>query len=285
MNLKLLIVLTVAALPVSSAAAHLFPFDTLNVPDELLSDAPGDVYFTAGLYYLNGPGGDPFNGGSDPQLSPYYFIPLTVGYRFWRGFSAGVQVTLFNLEDPSPVPDDYGDVWIKAKYSKRFTRFFLGGRVAGKFGDFESFSYFDEKNAKTLDLTLFGGVELTERFSAEFAGGYRFVGTNETTYDDLGNMLHVSGGPEVTLYNGSFTLGAPVSYYGQSTFLELSDEQANIFYWEIKHHTVSIGPKAAYAFGDRFPSSVTFRADFVIAAENVERDYYVGGGYSVIAPF
>jgi hypothetical protein len=283
MNRKLLILLTVAALPVNSAATNLFPFDTLNVPDELLSDAPGDVYFTGGLYYLDGPG-DPFSGDPETQSNWYSFIPLNVGCRFWHDFTAGAQITFLNYEYGNAVLDDYGDVWLKAKYSKRANRFYLGGRVAGKSSGFESLSYHNDENAYNLDLTLFGGVELTERFSAEFAGGYRFVGTNEDTYDDLGNMFHISGGPTLT-YSDSFKLGVPVSYYGQSTIQEFFDEYANIFYGETKHRTVSIGPKAAYTFGDRFPSSVTFRADFVVAAENIERSYYIGGGYSVIAPF
>ncbi|UCE26358.1 MAG: transporter [Candidatus Coatesbacteria bacterium] len=284
MNRKFLIILTVAFLPVISAATNLFPFDTLNVPDELLSDVPGDVYFSAGLYYLDGPG-DPFSSDPETQSKWYSFIPLNVGCRFWHDFTAGAQITLLNHEYGNAVLDDYGDVWLKAKYSNRVNRFFLGGRIAGKSGGFESLSFHNDENAYNLDLTLFGGVELTERFSAEFAAGYRFVGTNEDTYDDLGNMLYVSGGPIAKLFGDVLTVGIPVTYYKQPTFQEVMDDQANIFYHEFKHHTVSVGPKAVYTFGDRFPSSVTFRADFVIAAENVERDYYVGGGYSVVAPF
>jgi hypothetical protein len=279
----LLMLLTVVVLPVDPAAVQFFPFDTLNVPDELLSDAPGDVYFSGGFYYLDD-SGDSTLDDIEPESYWYYFMPLNVGYQFWRGFTAGVQVTLLNREYGDAVLDDYGDVWLKAKYLKRVNRFFIGGRVAGKFDEIESFSSFDEEDAESLDLTFFGGAELTERFSAEFAAGYRFVGTNEDTYDDLGNMFHVSGGPKIT-YGDSFTLGVPVSYYRQSTLQEFSDEYGNIFYGETKHRTVSIGPSAAYTFGDRFSSSVTFRADFVIAAENIERSYYVGGGYSVVAPF
>ncbi len=284
MKRKLLITLTVVALPVHAAAAQLFPFDTLNIPDELLSDAPGDVYFTGGFYYLDD-SGDPTLDDIEPESYWYYLIPLNVGCQFWYGFTSGIQVTLLNREYGDAVLDDYGDIWLKAKYLKRVTRFFIGGRIAGKLGEFESFSYYNEENAEALDLTFFGGLELTERFSAEFAAGYRFVGTNEVSYDDLGNLLYLSGGPKVTMYGDVLTLGIPVSYYRQSTFQEFSDEHANIFYGETKHRTMSIGPKAVYTFGDRFLSRVTFRADFVIVAENVARDYYVGGGYSVIAPF
>lgn len=288
----LLILLTAVALPGHPAADQLFPFDTLNVPDELLSDAPGDVYFTGGFYYLDDSGESELD-DIGPQSYWYYFMPLNVGYQFWRGFTAGVQVTLLNREYGDAVLDDYGDVWLKAKYSKRVNRFFIGGRIAGKFGKIESFSSFNEEDAETLDLTFFGGAELTKSFSAEFTAGYRFIGKTKTSYDDMGNVLHASGSPTLSLWDGVFTAGLPVSYYRQSTFLELSDEHGRIFYGEMKHRTVSVGPKAAYTFGDRFPSSVTFRADFVIAAENVAldiallypRDYYVGGGYSVIAPF
>jgi hypothetical protein len=199
-------------------------------------------------------------------------MPLNVGYQFWHGFTAGAQVTLLNREYGNAVLDNYGDVWLKTNYLKRVNRFSIGGRIAGKFGEYPLFSYHDKENAKTLDLTVFGGVELTEPFSAEFAAGYRFVGTNEDKYDDLGNLLYASAGPKVTLYGDSFTLGVPVCYYRQSTYQEVSDEHGRVFYGEFKHHTVSIGPEAVYTFGDRFPSSVTFRADFVIAAENVERD-------------
>jgi hypothetical protein len=284
MNRKLLIILTAAALPVSSAAANLFPFDTLNVPDELLSDAPGDVYFTGGFYYLDD-SGDPTLDDIEPESYWYYLIPLNVGYQFWRGFTGGIQVTLLNREYGDAVLDDYGDVWLKAKYLKRIHRFFLGGRIGGKFGKIESVPGTIMEDAGGFDMTFFGGAELTTLFSTEFAAGYRLIGKNKASYDDVGNLLHVSGGPTLSLWDGMFTAGVPVSYYRQSTFQEFSDEHANIFYGETKHRTVSIGSKAVYAFGERFLSTVTFRTDFVITAENVARDYYVGGGYSVIAPF
>jgi hypothetical protein len=280
----LLILFTVVVLPVISAAAHLFPFDALNVPDELLPDAPGDVYFSGGLYYLDD-SGEPYSDSLGPQGYWYYILPLSVGYQFRRGFTAGAQITLLNREYGGAVLDDYGDVWLKAKYTKRINRFALGGRVAGKFGKIESVPGTIYEDANGFDITLLGGVELTGRFSAEFAAGYRFIGKNKASYDDVGNMLHVSGAPKVKLYGNSFTLGLPVSYYKQSTYLELSDEHGRIFYGELKHRTVSIGPKAVYTFGDRFPSSITFRADLVIDEENVDRDYFIGGGYSVIAPF
>ena len=281
----LLIFVMVVALPGHPAADQLFPFDTLNTPDELVSDAPGDVYFSGGLYYLDD-SGKSYLDDIGPQSYWYYFIPLNIGYQFWRGFTVGMQVTLLNREYGNAVLDSSGDFWVKAKYYRRLNdRYYLGGRIAGKFGKIESVPSTIQEDAEGLDLTFFGGAEMNRHFATEFAVGYRFIGKNEASYDDVGNLLHASGGPTLSLWDGTFTAGVPVSYYRQSTYQELSDEQANIFYGETKHRTVSIGPKAVYAFGDRFLSSVTFRADFVIAAENVARDYYVGGGYSVIAPF
>ncbi len=281
----LLILLTVVALPIRPTADQLFPFDTLNTPDELVSDAPGVFYFSGGFYYLDD-SGEPDLDDIGPQSYWYYFMPLNVGYHFWRGFTAGIQVTLLNREYGDAVLDDYGDVWLKAKYLKRFNdRYSLGGRIAGKFGKIESVPSTIQEDADGLDLTFFGGAEINRHFATEFAVGYRFIGKTKASYDDVGNLLHASGGPTLSLWDGMFTAGVPVSYYSQSTFQELSDEHANIFYGETKYRTVSVGPKAVYTFGDRFLSSVTFRADFVIAAENVERDHYIGGGYSAVVPF
>lgn len=280
----LLILVTVVALPIRPIADQLFPFDTLNTPDELVSDAPGDVYFSGGFYYLDDSGKSELD-DIGPQSYWYYFMPLNVGYQFWRGFTAGVQVTLLNREYGDAVLNDYGDIWLKAKYLKRVNRFFLGGRIAGKFGKIESVPGTITEDAGGFDMTFFGGAELTGCLATEFAAGYRLIGKTKASYDDVGNVFHASGGPTLSLWDGVFTAGVPVSYYRQSTFQELSDEHANTFYGETKYRTVSVGPKAVYAFGDRFLSSVTFRADFVIAAENVSRDYFIGGGYSVIAPF
>jgi hypothetical protein len=286
MKRTLFILVTVVALPVHPAAnPYFFPFDMLNTPDEPVSDALRGLYFSGGFYYLDD-SGEPYHDDIEPQSYSYYFIPLNIGYEFVRGFTTGMQITIFDIEDGDLVPDGYGDVWLKAKYSKRVNgRFSLGGRVAGKLDGVDAFSTYDEKNAEALDLTFFGGAELTKRLSTEFIAGYRFIGKTEASYDDVGNLFHASGGPILSFRDDALTVAVPVSYYGQSTLQAFSDEYGNIFYGETKHRTVSIGPRAAYTFGDQFPSSVTFRAEIVIDDENVDRDYFIGGGYSAVAPF
>jgi hypothetical protein len=289
MRRSVFIILTLFLLPFYAAAYPLFfPFDSLNTPDETLPDAPGGFYVAGAFYFLNDTG-EYYDDAGKTRDCPeqdwwYIFVPLNVGYRFGLGFEGSVQATIVKNDTSRGSYAGVGDVWLKVKYTKRLNdRYYLGGRVAGKFlntgrGDYPAFLT-DLNDA--LDLVFLGGVIFASPIIAEFTIGYRTVWESDVPSASSDNLFHLTVSPGASFMNERLHLYAPISYFKSlGGYFTIPEDPR-----DPRPTGLSAGFKATYAFENFIRSTITVRGDFPLHGRNVPRDYFIGGAYSAVVPF
>jgi hypothetical protein len=294
MRRSLFIILTLFLLPFYAAAYPLFfPFDSLNTPDETLPCAPGGFYVAGAFYYLNDTGEYYDDAGKTRDYLEqdwwYAFIPFNFGYRFRFGLEAGAQVTAVSNDTDAGSTGGLGDFWFKARYVYPLNeRFYIGGRLAGKFFDLHEYSIpavSDRTNS--FDITFFGGADIAGPVIAKYAVGYRLVGNMNDLggpfyTGDIGNDFRVTAAPGLSLAGGAYNITVPISYLSTSV---TAPAYPNEGYVTIEYYGLSAGFKTTYSFGENIHSMITMSAEFPLKGRNVSRDYFIGGGYSAVVPF
>jgi hypothetical protein len=273
----------------ATAYPYFFPFDTLNTPDETLPDAPTGFYAAGDFYYLNDTGKYYDDAGKiHDHLKQdwwYVFIPFSFGYRFGFGLEAGAQATIVSNNRTGGL----GDFWFKARYIYPLNeRFYIGGRLAGKFFNLQEYSFSVISNrANSFDMTFLGGGDIVGPLIAEYAIGYRLVGNMNDPggpfeNGDIGNGLWVTGAPGFSLSGGAFKITAPISYLSTSATVPAYPNEG---YVTIEYYGLVAGFDTTYSFGEGIYSTFNINCEFTLKGRNIPKDYYVGGGYSAVMPF
>ena len=139
----------------------------------------------------------------------------------------------------------------------------------------------------SFDMTFFGGADIAGPLIAEYSLGYRLVGNMNDFggpfYNgDIGNDFRVTAAPGFSLANGVINTTFPISYLlttaGYSGY-------PNEGYIDIDYNGLTAGVKSTYTFGKQIYSTITVRADFLLKGRNINKDYYIGAGYSAVVPF